>query len=107
MRRDPDVEPSGRRRGRACCPAQGRQWPSRPFPARDRSRMNRSEPHEAARLAEECSQRDVPVLLRRILVALALETAQSIDQTWARVARIYYVVQISSACRNVGMRKLV
>src|SRR5438132_1339755 len=52
-------------------------------------------------------QRDVSVLLRRILVVLRLQRLQRGYQRWPRVSRVDDVVDVASTSGDVGMRELL
>src|SRR5256712_5412157 len=52
-------------------------------------------------------QREVAMLLGRVLVPLRLERRQRIDQTRASVARVNDVVEVAARRRQVGVRELL
>src|SRR5213592_4992792 len=52
-------------------------------------------------------QRNVTMLLRRIPVSLGGEGREGLDQTGARIPRIYDVVQVAACRREIWMRELL
>src|SRR5439155_10451731 len=51
------------------------------------------------------SERDVPVLLRRVLVALPLEQRQGRDEAWARRRGLDDIVDVAALGRDVRIRE--
>src|SRR5882672_11615928 len=52
-------------------------------------------------------ERNIPMLLRRVLVALGLQHFQRLDQLLARLSRLDDCIEIAALCRYVRVRKPV